>query len=76
MLYPMKCVMCFEYAGWVGEITFTHLNPPFPFSPRTPQLPMTVFRGKPMDCTEGTLVFFGIFSSAVSAVSYCPCPFG
>lgn len=70
MLYLMKCVMCMGMPAWVG--TFDSLSAPFP----PPLVTMTIFTGKQMDCTEENLVVFGIFSSAVSAVSYYQCPFG
>lgn len=42
----------YGYAGWVGELTFTHLNPSITHD--------CFQRGKPTDCTEEILVFFGI----------------
>lgn len=52
----MKCHV-YGYAGWVGEITFTHLNT-LPLKPLS--YPWLFSEGKPMDCTEEILVFFGI----------------
>lgn len=61
--------MC-HYVGmlaWVGKFDS--------FSP-APRYHDYFHSGKPMDCTEENLVLFGIFSSAVSAVSYYQCSFG
>lgn len=64
MLYLLKCVMCMGI-GWEH---LTHLALPCYHD--------YFHSGKQMDCTEENLVLFGIFSSAVSAVSYYQCPFG
>ena len=63
--------MCHVSVCWLGWESLTHLAPPLPSSYRD-----YFHSGNPMDCTEENLVLFGIFSSAVSAVSYYQCSFG
>lgn len=59
--------MCHVWVCWLGWERLTHLGPRY----------HDYFHsGKLMVCTEENLVLFGIFSRAVSAVSYYQCSFG